>query len=65
MNRYEVTASFRPNHNSRERAEWKGHVEALNKDHALLLAGIAIAREHGSLVAVSLRITVTRLRSRS
>lgn len=65
MNTYEVTASFRPNHNSRERAEWKGCVEALNKDHALLVAGIAIAHEHGGLVAVSLRTAVTRLRSRS
>lgn len=65
MNGYEVTASFRPNHNSRERAEWKGRVEALNKDHALLLAGIRIAHEHGGLVAASLRTSVTRLRSRA
>ena len=65
MNRYEVTASFRLNYNSRERAEWKGQVEALNKDHALLMAGIRIAHEHGGLVAASLQTTVTRLRSRS
>lgn len=65
MNGYEVTASFRPNYNSGARAEWKGRVEALNKDHALLLAGIRIAHEHGGLVAASLRTSVTRLRSRA
>jgi hypothetical protein len=64
VNTYEVTASFRPNHNSRERAEWKGRVEALNKEHALLMAGIRIAHEHGGLVAASLRTTVTRMKTR-
>ena len=61
MNTYEVTASFRPNRNSRERAEWKGCVEAANRDHALLVAGMAVNREYRGLVAASLRTTVTRL----
>jgi hypothetical protein len=62
VNTYEVTASFRPNHNSKARVEWKGHVDAANREHAMLVAGIAIAHEHGGLVAASLKTTVTRLR---
>lgn len=63
MNAYEVRASFRANLNSPARTEWGGCVRAANKEHALLMAGIRIAHEHGGVVAESLATSVRRLRT--
>jgi hypothetical protein len=62
VNAYDVSAVFRPNYNRPDVVEWKGRVKAGNREHAMLMAGIRIAHEHGGLVAESLRTKVTRVK---
>jgi len=62
VNTYEVRVTFWADLRRPTRTEWAGRVNAANKEHALLMAGIRIAHEHRVLVAESLAISVRRLK---
>lgn len=62
MNRYKVTARFKPNHNRAETVERLIVVEAKNREDAAFIAGNRIGLQGTGLVSASLVMDVERLR---
>lgn len=62
MNKYKVTAMFRPNHNRAETVVREIYVDAANKENAAFLAGNRLGLGGTGLVDASLHMEVERQR---